>query len=58
MKSILLCWNEYLKDSRGDTKATSGRWMINEKTHDNMGVDGTGIHVSTLLEGNTIHVKA
>jgi len=28
MKSILLCWNEYLKDSRGDTKATSGRWSM------------------------------
>lgn len=35
------------------------KWqMINEKMHDNIGVDGTGIEEPTLLEGNTTHVKA
>jgi len=32
--------------------------MINEKIHDNIGVDGIAIQEPTLLEGNTMHVKA
>ena len=32
--------------------------MINEKIHDNIGVDGPAIQEPTVLEGNTMHVKA